>query len=65
MSDLVGAWLPVVLLIAVTVWLMQRSRRSMARHVGDTEAINNRILEANREIVLELREIRQILKDRH
>ncbi|SKA35582.1 hypothetical protein [Consotaella salsifontis] len=64
MGDFVGIWLPIILLIAVMVWLMQRSRRTMARHVAETEAINERILEANRDIVTELREIKLILRDR-
>ncbi len=64
MADILAAWLPLLLLIAVVIWLMRRSRRAMDRHVADTEAINNRILEASRETVEELRHIRKILEDR-
>ncbi|NDW04700.1 hypothetical protein [Jiella pacifica] len=64
MADILAAWLPLLLLIAVVIWLMGRSRRAMDRHVADTEAINNRILEASRETVQELRRIRKMLEDR-
>ncbi|MBP0617274.1 hypothetical protein [Jiella mangrovi] len=64
MSDILAAWLPVLLLVVVVIWLMRRSRRAMDRHVADTEAINNRILEASRETVQELRQIRTLLEER-
>ncbi|MEN3793241.1 hypothetical protein [Fulvimarina sp. MAC3] len=64
MAEILAVWSPFLLLIAVAIWLMRRSRRAMDRHVADTEALNKLILEASRETVHELRQIRKILEDR-
>jgi hypothetical protein len=58
------AWLPlgvILLVFGLVGWL---STRSYSRHVAEVNAVNQAIVDTNREMIAELREIKQVLKDR-
>jgi len=59
-----GMALPLLLLIGAGAWLSRYQMKSYGKHVDKVEAINNELLTLNREVVAELREIKELLKDR-
>lgn len=77
--DLLTAWLPFVVLVGVSFWLMRRSMKSYAAHIEEVgrinresqqvsreaQAINREVLELHRQTLTELREIKNALKDRN
>ncbi len=69
MADLVAAWLPVVFVVALFLggawWVSRQQMRSYGQHVAEVKAINDEIVATNRDMIAELREIKQILKDRN
>lgn len=62
--ELVVTWLPLVVLLVAWVILMRKGNRQYREHVGEVNKINAEILAANREMLVELREIRKALEDR-
>ncbi|WP_417579298.1 hypothetical protein [Pelagibacterium sp.] len=64
MSELFAAWLPFIILVVVFVVLSRLAQRSYKKHVDDVNAVNQAIVDTNRGMIAELREIKQILKDR-
>lgn len=63
MLETLLAWLPLVIIMVAVVFFSRRSMKSYAAHVAHVEKINNELVEINREMIAELREIKQILKD--
>jgi uncharacterized protein YneF (UPF0154 family) len=63
-SDLLPLIVIFVVLIVVGAWMSKRQMSSYGKHVAEVKAINDEIVKMNREMVAELREIKQILKDR-
>ena len=66
MDDLI-AWLPLLVIFAVLAVFMVlaiRQSRSYGRHVDRVHSINDEILTTNREMISELREIKELLRDR-
>jgi hypothetical protein len=64
MAELIAAWLPIVVIAVVFGLVMRYSAKSYARHVDRVQAINDETLAINREMIAELREIKELLKDR-
>ncbi|MGL4281891.1 MAG: hypothetical protein ACRCS0_16140 [Albidovulum sp.] len=76
--DALSAWLPFIVLVGVSFWLMRRSMKSYAAHIDEVgrinresqevsreaQAINREVLDLNRQMLAELREIKNALKDR-
>jgi hypothetical protein len=62
--DLVRAWLPLFVILAGFLGLGILSSRTYRKQVDRVENINAEILANNRQLVAELREIKEILKDR-
>ena len=67
--EFVATWAPLILFVAFFVFIASRmSRKQMgaySEHVAEVKAINDELIALNREMVAELREIKQILKDRN
>ena len=59
-----GMALPLLLLIGAGVLLSRYQMKSYGKHVDKVEAINNELITLNRDMVAELRQIKEILKDR-
>ena len=64
MSDLV-VWLPLVLLLVAFGLFLRRSTRTYYEHVNQVNAVNQAIVDTNNEMIAELREIKDILRDRN
>ena len=77
--DAVVAWLPLVVLIGVTFWLLGRSMTRYNAHLDEVgrinresqevtreaQTINRELIEIQRQTLTELREIKSALKDRN
>ena len=57
-------WVPLVVLLLAWVFFMRRANRNYKSHVAEVNQINAEILAANREMLVELREIKAALKDK-
>lgn len=57
-------WLPLLVLLVAWVYFMRRANRNYKAHVAEVNGVNAQILEANREMLAELREIKAVLKDK-
>ena len=55
----------VLLLLSGILWISRKQMGSYGRHVAEVKAINDEIVAINRQVIAELREIKQILKDRN
>ncbi|MFD0916668.1 hypothetical protein ACFQ14_09640 [Pseudahrensia aquimaris] len=71
MMETLFAWLPLVLLLIGAAWLARYQMRTYGAHVDRVNAINDRtleineqILDQNRETLLVLKEIQKTLKDK-
>lgn len=62
--DALIAWLPLVVIFLVFIALGSHQMRSYKQHVDQVTDINNELVAINREMISELREIKEILKDR-
>ena len=62
MSDLI-VWLPLVLFLAAFGFFLRRSTRTYYEHVDQVNAVNQAIVDTNKEMIAELREIKDILRD--
>ncbi|MCD7058337.1 hypothetical protein [Pelagibacterium xiamenense] len=65
MMELLVALLPVLILVALVVAVARWAQRAYKRLVDETSAANRAIADSNRELIAELREIKQILKDQN
>ena len=63
MAEAIIAWLPLLALVALFLSLVARSQKSYKRHVDEVNAVNQQIVDTNREMIAELREIKELLKD--
>lgn len=60
-----AAWLPLlIILIAFFVWA-RSAKKHYQGHVDEVNAVNQQIVDTNREMIAELKEIKQILKDQN
>ena len=58
------AWLPLIVIFGLLIVLAAYQMRSYGKHVDRVQTINDEILAINREMIAELREIKEILRDR-
>ncbi|MEM6384304.1 MAG: hypothetical protein AAF739_16645 [Pseudomonadota bacterium] len=63
--DLIAAWLPFLVLIGVFLLFLRTAKKQQDSHVRDVNAVNQLIVDTNREMIAELKEIKQILKDQN
>ena len=67
--EFVATWAPLALFVAFFLFIASRMSRKQtstySEHVAEVKAINDELIALNREAVAELREIKQILKDRN
>lgn len=59
------AWAPLALFAGVFIWFGIRQMNSYHAHVEEVKHINDELIVLTREMAAELREIKQILKDRN
>ena len=65
LADHLVAWGPLAFLVAV-IWFWGRSANNKYKqHVDEVNAVNQQIVDTNREMIAELKEIKQILKDQN
>lgn len=57
-------WLPLIVIFVLFIVLGAYQMRGYGRHVDRVQSINDEILAINREMISELREIKEILRDR-
>jgi len=63
MGEQIVIWAPLVLIIIAVVITGRMSMKSYSNHVARVEEINKDISALTQEMVAELREIKQLLKD--
>ena len=63
--DALSFVLPLLLLLGVIFLIARYQMRSYGKHVERVENINDELVSLNRQIVVELREIKEILRDRN
>ena len=63
-SELIVAWLPLVILLGAWAYYMRFANRHYKAHVAEVNETNAAILAANREMLTELRAIRTALECR-
>lgn len=56
-------WLPLVVLLVAWVYFMRRANRHYKAHVAEVNQINAAILATNRDMLIELREIKAALRE--
>ena len=57
------AWVPLALFVALFAFFFRRSTRSYYEHVDQVNAVNQAIVDTNKEMIAELREIKEILRN--
>jgi hypothetical protein len=62
--DLLAVWAPVAFFLIVAVVASVYQMRSYGRHVDRVQKMQDEMLALSRESIIELREIKEILKDR-
>ncbi|MBV6657448.1 MAG: hypothetical protein KI785_06730 [Devosiaceae bacterium] len=63
LADHFATWGPLVLLLVVFLVWGRSAQSKYKQHVDDVNAVNQQIVDTNREMIAELKEIKQILKD--
>lgn len=63
MVELVVAWAPLVIIFVLVIVMGRLSMKSYSSHVARVEEINKDLVVMTQEMVAELREIKQLLKD--
>lgn len=61
MTELLIAWLPLILLLVVFGLFVSRQQKKYEQHVEEVNAVNREIVTTNREIIAKLEEIRVLL----
>ena len=62
-SATIATWLPFIILLVAVFFFMRSANRHYRSHVDEVNAVNQQIVDTNREMIAELKEIKQILKD--
>ena len=60
---LFAAWLPFLFLLAFLFFFARSANKHYRQHVDEVNVVNQQIVDTNREMIAELKEIKQILKD--
>ncbi|MEM5502423.1 hypothetical protein WNY59_12585 [Ahrensia kielensis] len=64
-GPLIGTLLPFAVLFGGLFLFLRATNRHYQKHVHEVNSVNQKIADTNREMIAELREIKQLLKDRH
>lgn len=62
-GELFAAWLPFLLIVTAFALWGRSANKKYRQHVDEVNAVNQQIVDTNREMIAELKEIKQILKD--
>lgn len=65
MAEALIAWLPLIVILGVFLGLGIYQMRKHQGHVDQVTDINNELVAINREMIAELREIKELLRDRN
>lgn len=63
MGETLAAWLPLIIILVVFVFWARAAKKQYQKHVDEVNGVNQQIVDTNREMIAELREIKQVLKD--
>lgn len=63
MSETLAAWLPLIIILVVFVFWGRAAKKQYQKHIDEVNGVNQQIVDTNREMIAELREIKQVLKD--
>lgn len=63
LGETLAAWLPLLVILAVFLFWARAARKQYQRHVDEVNGVNQQIVDTNRDMIAELQEIKQILKD--
>lgn len=63
MGETLAAWLPLVIILAAFFFWARTAKKQYQKHIDDVNGVNQQIVDTNREMIAELQEIKQILKD--
>ena len=67
MVEILVAWLPLIVLLGFFGFIFYKSKQQYAdykNHVEKVNSVNQQIVETNREMIAELKEIKNIVRDR-
>lgn len=62
MGELIGAWLPLVIIIIVFGLFSLKAKKDYKRHVDEVNNVNQQIVDTNKEMIGVLEEIRDELR---
>jgi len=62
MAEVISAWLPVLIVVGAFWFLISKANKSYRRHVDEVNAVNQRIVDTNQEMIRVLEDIRDEIK---
>ena len=64
MLESLAAWIPLIVILAIFLLFLRYTKRTREKYMGDMQKMNEDVINLNREMVAQLREIKEILRDR-
>ncbi|MEL6437537.1 MAG: hypothetical protein AAFP99_12175 [Pseudomonadota bacterium] len=61
-ADVIATWLPLVIIFGAFAFFMRSSMRQYYKHVDEVNAVNQQIVDTNREMLAELKAIKEELR---
>ncbi|MEO1745134.1 MAG: hypothetical protein AAFR13_01245 [Pseudomonadota bacterium] len=61
-ADVIATWLPLVIIFGAFAVFMRSSMRQYYKHVDEVNAVNQQIVDTNREMLAELKAIKEELR---
>lgn len=65
LGETLAAWLPLLVILAVFFFWARTAKKQYQRHIDEVNGVNQQIVDTNRDMIVELQEIKQILKDQN
>lgn len=62
MAELIGTWLPLVIIIVVFLLFSMKAKRDYKKHIDEVNQVNQQIIDTNKEMIGVLEEIRDEIK---
>lgn len=62
MAELIGTWLPLVIIIVVFLLFSTKAKRDYKKHIDEVNQVNQQIIDTNKEMIGVLEEIRDEIK---
>jgi len=62
MAELISAWLPFILIVAGVWFMVSKANKNYKQHVDEVNAVNQRIVDTNQEMIRVLEDIRDEIK---